>query len=47
MKKNIKKQEVILRKEGEMLVLELNLSKRLRKEMEELAERTAGTIPAL
>ena len=42
-----KEAEFIIREEDGMKVLEVRMSKKLRKEMIELAEKTAGTIPAI
>ncbi len=39
--------KIIIRKENGLSVVEVRMSKKLRKEMEELVEKTAGTIPAI
>lgn len=46
-KKETIKPEIIIRKENDMLVLEVIMPEKLRKKMEELASHTSGTILAI
>jgi len=39
--------DVVIREEDGVLVMEVKMSESLRKEMAMLAEKTAGTIPAI